>query len=390
MPSLADLTPELICLIAEELSCDDFCILRLTCKNVQTKSLHVFVQRFFQTRCVMLEERSLQNLVSISTHEAFGNAMRSLVICTTHLLSEVSIATQLALPRWETYRLRLEGQKTFLNLGRHVKLLRKAVERLQNCKSIILTATEVWMDSDVATTITGLRSSIPAPDRLRGLDSSLMPWGAGQLERDTGVGPHGGLTYVGADESMFEESKDFIRLALDTTLEIVNVATNVESLHIYVGEPNVEVPISLGCVIWALVPQREALKKLKSLTLLVEVGTNYTRSSGAIWQNEQSLQNSFPNLSHLHIQGVCRRVHDWSVSDIPLALYLPSLESLHLENLPLTAERFTSIIHRHRENRLKVTLRQAYLLGTGWSQLRKDRHTYDLVLDQCPGLAEVV
>ncbi|KAF2812640.1 uncharacterized protein BDZ99DRAFT_270558 [Mytilinidion resinicola] len=72
------LLTELLDLITDDLSLDDFSSLRLSCKTVYASSLHSFGITFFSERVCILSLPSLGNIVSISKHGKFGSTMREL------------------------------------------------------------------------------------------------------------------------------------------------------------------------------------------------------------------------------------------------------------------------------------------------------------------------
>jgi hypothetical protein len=61
---------KLIASIAQKLPSEDFFRFRQTCKEINSGTLPVFANRYFKTRHVMLERRSLSNLITISQHHS--------------------------------------------------------------------------------------------------------------------------------------------------------------------------------------------------------------------------------------------------------------------------------------------------------------------------------
>jgi hypothetical protein len=66
MTKIVDLPEELIQNIAGRLGSDDKSSLRLTCRDLESKSLHAFASEHFAKKCVQLTTDSLQALVQIS------------------------------------------------------------------------------------------------------------------------------------------------------------------------------------------------------------------------------------------------------------------------------------------------------------------------------------
>lgn len=67
------------------LSDEDFIHFRRTCHAIKSMTDPLFIERYFHTRYVMMERRSLKNLVSISQHPIFGPSVRALEVCVDHL-----------------------------------------------------------------------------------------------------------------------------------------------------------------------------------------------------------------------------------------------------------------------------------------------------------------
>ncbi|KAH6883447.1 hypothetical protein B0T10DRAFT_493850 [Thelonectria olida] len=76
---------KLIASIAQKLPSEDFFRFRQTCKEINSGTLPVFANRYFKTHHVMLERRSLSNLITISQHHSLGPSVHNLEICTDHL-----------------------------------------------------------------------------------------------------------------------------------------------------------------------------------------------------------------------------------------------------------------------------------------------------------------
>lgn len=73
--------PELVDFVCEQLSAQDLLAFRQICKDVREKTFACFLRRFFQTRAVTWERRSLLNLVNISQHPILVPAVQTLNIC---------------------------------------------------------------------------------------------------------------------------------------------------------------------------------------------------------------------------------------------------------------------------------------------------------------------
>ena len=76
MATLLQLPNEILLLITDALDTQNLCNLRLASKRMNDFTLPTVFKRCFETRCVMLQQPSLENLVTVSRHPAFGPARK--------------------------------------------------------------------------------------------------------------------------------------------------------------------------------------------------------------------------------------------------------------------------------------------------------------------------
>lgn len=86
MTSLINLPIEIIGLVLESLRHRDLLALRRTCREMNARTAHLVVKRYFKKRFVMFERRSLECLEAIARSPTLGPCVRELEICTIHLL----------------------------------------------------------------------------------------------------------------------------------------------------------------------------------------------------------------------------------------------------------------------------------------------------------------
>ncbi|KAI8710630.1 F-box domain-containing protein [Fusarium sp. LHS14.1] len=209
MTTLLSLPVETIQLIPGYLSADDFRAFRQTCRDINAKTFSRFARTYFQTRYVMLEKESLNTLIHISEHPLLGPEVRTLGLCTDHFTEpedgsdeSQSLWSVMAgysdsdglelwpsgeLSMWPedgddndddvlnqsyatTYRRYFDAQEDFLS-GPDIEALRRAMRRLSNCKTLLLT-------------------------------DACIPWGGARLEREIGELDRG-LGYEDADSERF-------------------------------------------------------------------------------------------------------------------------------------------------------------------------------------------
>lgn len=133
---ITSLPKELVDNIASWLPTRDFNALRLTCKDVESKSFKYWSECFFKKRQFMIDQFSLQTLVDISQHAALSRHMTHLIIGldeleACHLLPGVESLTEFT--QWRDASC---AQKALLYGGGAADLLSRALSNLPELKSI--------------------------------------------------------------------------------------------------------------------------------------------------------------------------------------------------------------------------------------------------------------
>ncbi|EGU81565.1 hypothetical protein FOXB_07923 [Fusarium oxysporum f. sp. conglutinans Fo5176] len=336
MATLLELPEYVIHSIAELLPVGDFFSLRLSCQRLNAMSLHAFIRVYFQTRYVMIEEHSLQTLISISQHETFGPAVRALGFCTEHLLEmddeqsrdffafleagwgrgypcedefeeEFEDESDEDLEMEEDdkedfydrmYRERLDDQKTFL-LGHDIIYLAQAMTGLPNCKTLILT-------------------------------DARIPWGASRLKREVGS----------------ELSRGFH-------------PDNVEDEQFVQHEPKSVNPISLQLLDWPVYvsPIAWTLTSLTSLRLLISPFYKNNRAYG--WEKRaMGFFDLFPQLSHFTLAFDDEFDNHTVFPIFSELLKIPQLRVMELARFEATAAELTKMLLRHQSTLEEITLRE--------------------------------
>lgn len=85
MPLLLQLPNEVASLIACELDLRSLLDFRLASRYLNAIALPAILKRRFETRHVMLQQHSLENLIDISRHPVYGPALKTLSICIDHV-----------------------------------------------------------------------------------------------------------------------------------------------------------------------------------------------------------------------------------------------------------------------------------------------------------------
>jgi hypothetical protein len=124
MPTLLRLPNEILFLIACALDSKGLCNLRLVSRNLNGVALPAISKRCFETRYVMLQQQSLENLNEISRHPVFRHALRILTICLDHLSEDFQDSR--ALPYSGDHARRLQERR--VDHGRHDRNLMETNE----------------------------------------------------------------------------------------------------------------------------------------------------------------------------------------------------------------------------------------------------------------------
>ncbi|KAK2922863.1 hypothetical protein FoTM2_017102 [Fusarium oxysporum f. sp. vasinfectum] len=356
-------------------------------------SLHAFIRVYFQTRYVMLEEHSLQTLISISQHETFGPAVRALGFCTEHLLEmddeqsrdffafleagwgrgypcqdefeedfEDESDEDLEMEEDDkedfydrVYRERLDDQKTLL-LGHDILYLAQAMTGLPNCKTLILTDAQI-------------------------------PWGASRLKREVGSELSRGF-----HPDNFEDEQ-FVQRILQVMLSAVAKSElPVEKLDFYLGhvdEPKSVNPISLQLLDWPVYvsPAAWTLTSLTSLRLLISPFYKNNRAYG--WEKRaMRFFDLFPQLSHFTLSFDDELDNHTIFPIFSELLKIPQLRVMELARFEATAAELIKMLLRHQSTLEEITLREVKMNEAGsWtsvlSTVRDMPQFHSFTMKQC-------
>jgi hypothetical protein len=158
IPLLADLPGEVITLLAIQLETDDILNLRLTCKDLNSKSFSQFLGCYFKIRYYILDRQSLYNLLKVSAYLVFGPALYTLEICIDYLTKDPPSyhprtwdrpgkrqfgdeSGVEAVVNKEAYKRCFEDQKRLGDRGLDTAYLTRALINLSNCKTVYINYT---------------------------------------------------------------------------------------------------------------------------------------------------------------------------------------------------------------------------------------------------------
>lgn len=379
MPTLRSLPVETIHSIVGYLPTDDFCAFRQTCRDINVKTFGWFTGTYFQTRYVMLEQESLNTLIRISEHPSLGPNVRTLGLCTEHL-PEPDEPLEWSRSLWSTLvgdsdsddldfwpggdagmwpeddddflnqsdavicRRYFDDQESFLS-GPDVEALTRAMGRLYNCKTLVLT-------------------------------DAHTPWGAMRLEREAGELDRG-LTYDDVDD------ESFVKHVLDVMLTAAKASNlPVEELCIELGQEGELAsgePVSFHLLDSPPEHMRQPgsechLTSLTTLKLLAnpmlkdKSGENELAPDWA--QNLARFIGLFPQLSHFSLAFS----NDFDYHPMSPCLFdmlsIPQLQKLELARLEVTEAELTELLLRHRSTLEEITLREVAMYDKiSWTTL---------------------
>ncbi|KAI5921775.1 hypothetical protein F4810DRAFT_676813 [Camillea tinctor] len=206
---------EVLCMIAHQLRRVDLLAFRLTSRRVCNIIQPAFIKICFRTRYVMLQQRSLENILEISQHPSFSPAVRTLGICVDYLRM---ILFDFSTPGvfWRRGRLRREREGSNHNWDVYEHLWDE-----QECT----------IHSGLA--VLYLSRSFAAFKNLECLEitNAHRPWGAKAQKELTGSLP---TNTIRSEEDF--ESISVVRQAIYRVLiSLVSVSSSLEELRISVG-----------------------------------------------------------------------------------------------------------------------------------------------------------
>ncbi|KAH6987770.1 hypothetical protein BKA56DRAFT_577649 [Ilyonectria sp. MPI-CAGE-AT-0026] len=373
MATLPGLPNEVVRYIAEFLPKDDLLSLRQTSRAMNDMTFDIFRRDYFQDRYVMLEQRSIQNLIDISEHPTLRLAVRKLGLCTQRIMRCNDDVECLHDPRlenddWENRRhpefggdkeedwldeeevdedecrfcgsgQLLREQEAF-RFGRDQAGLLQAMRNLPNCKTLSLT-------------------------------DARLPWGVVRAQ-DVVVFPFRLL--AGPSELDCGRDQDFTMYVLDTMLAAAAESKlPFKSLDINMGhrDPN----RCLTTIYVQVLDSIEGLEfaNLTHLRLILSPLLDYQQSSD--WEpGFTRFMDMFPQLSHFTLgfehpahygeRQIFRRL--WMV------LSIPHLRAVYLSRFETIASELGGTLVRHQATLEDITFREIKLLRGNWPVLLRE------------------
>ncbi|KAH7124653.1 hypothetical protein EDB81DRAFT_811336 [Dactylonectria macrodidyma] len=375
MTTLLHLPIEIASLIFTHLGPGDWLSLRKTCKEINARTAHLFTDRFFKTRFVMFERKSLECLEEITNHRALGQSVEELEICVSHLLPlnelqdieppyseyenmmkrikgrtpydewgpsddeggmsdediEESPGDHLSQVNAREYRKRFDDQERVIRTGYDIECLTRAMTHLKRCKRI-------------------------------NISSSVRTWGLNRLRRSTGILPQRSVTF---------ESQESTRLVHHIIHAVLTAAAasqiQVEVLDIGVGsmtENANRISANMLTGPSSAILAESPLVSLHRLCICLDPNVPKCIPASSKWENDLvHFIKLLPELSYLELQFDERDYLDGRFSGLSKELYIPKLETLTLSCIDCAGVDLAFFLIRHHRTLREVVLDAIQLTG---------------------------
>lgn len=361
MPTLLQLPNEIISLIAYELSLQSLLDFRLASRHLNGVALPAFSKRRFETRYVMLQQHSLENLLEISRHPVFSPALKTLTICIDHLTEYPEDGRTLW--HWgDSVRMHHEGylipgapDPTLRGDSEEAVVNRPAYDRIfedQKC----------MMESGLNTTY--LAQAIAAFPNLETVvvDDAFKPWGATTLERQTGVPMANGIEAL--------NSIEFVMQTLRATILAIAASNTSPELDIAIGRLNGGISPDM------LVFPRPVLQFIQShpislTSLCLSVSSrNSMRPDSELVGDLLGFITLFPGLQRLSLEFNHRDEYEHFPA-ISQTLRLPGLRFLRIDAVQCTEDELVALLLGHKDSLEEVYFSLVDLISEGgtWQSL---------------------
>lgn len=391
MANFVSLPIEIVEEVTDYLSPEDFLHLRVTCRAIADKTFRLFQADFFNTRAVMLEQQSMQNLVDISRHPILRQAVEQVELCVDHLIEpdiykrRVSNAGD---QRWENIgKLYRESWKDMTDQFSHricTAQLAKALSRLPNCRAV-------------------------------GVGNTYKPWGAVKLARRIGAFSNQDDAWPAIPDPQVSSVRPKSKIhALRCIRALISAVcwsrVDVRELYITPGSDDEQdtdcvIPLMLVLPTWLEAAAKQHLATVKTLSVLIgsKAEDNDIRQSRELASNDpvkqkprrwhadfQQFLNMFSSLSELTITaGLSSQLPDHPSPNT--WFQAPHLRALTLIGVKCTKIEMLQLLQLHKNTLLDLSLRHVGLCCCGGTSswvtvmraLRDEFPLHSLELSDC-------
>ena len=332
MATLLRLPNEILHLIAAALDPQNLCNLRLASRRMNSVTLPAISKRCFATRCVMLQQSSLDNLVKISQHPVLGPSVVKLAISLDHLKIERPEGDPGYLFADENgvvdddlpaYGILLGDQMEMMRSGLNSAYLAQAMAALPNLDT-------VFFNHD---------------------DHNLRPWGGRGIERQTGLP----LEPAGVDLGSIEFVEQALRAVLLAIASSRHAALRKFEIK-FGADENARICLDMLAIPGPVIRYiRANPPSLTDLVLWLQP-YNTVRYPRYVPVDIAAFISLFPKLQRLHLGF--HRAEDYYLhfDGISRDLHLQDLRFLKLSMLRCTYGELTALLRSHKDTLKEVVL----------------------------------
>ncbi|KAL6402196.1 hypothetical protein AUP68_14663 [Ilyonectria robusta] len=373
MATLSGLPNEVVRYIAELLPKEDLLSLWETSRAMNDMTFDIFRRDYFQDRYVMLEQRSIHNLIDISEHPTLRLAVRKLGLCTQRIMRRNDNVECLHDPRLENADWENRRQPEFDSDKEEDWLDEEEVDK-DECRVCasgqLLREQEAFhLGKDRAGLLQAMRN-LPNCKTLS-LTDARLPWGVVRV-RDVVVFPF--TLLAGPSVLGCGRVQNFTRYVLDTTLSAAAESKlPFKSLDINLGHRDLNSCLSPIHV--QVLDSSEELKfaNLTYLRLIISPFLGWGQSPD--WEpGFTRFMNMFPQLSHFTLCFERNAHYDYGqiFRRLSKVLSIPHLRVVDLGRFETIASELGGTLVRHQATLEDITLREIKLLSPNWPVLLRD------------------
>ncbi|RSM06997.1 hypothetical protein CDV31_008839 [Fusarium ambrosium] len=334
----------------------DLLRVRQTCRELNERTFHLFAQRFFESRCVMILPESLENLHQISQHPVLSKAVHTLEISTLYFVPADELQPPLGpwqddaaswyrTPAVVAYQAYYSAQQTLLKSGTGIPRLTDALKGFANCTSIGMVNLHTRLPWGFKVLTRRLEIDFPTKE-------SVPDYGLEQF-----------INYQDVSQAGEESGPGVVDLILRAVMrQAMDCHVPVRRLNIFSkGDPDSACP---GLSEY----HSSELHKVNRLDFVL-VSSNCTcwaHDGGKAWKDSVKLIAACPELTHLQV-SMWHRLRFASLSYI----HAPRLTTFELDRMECRDADMIDFFRRHRETlrsvKMTFCMMQAAHLRTRWS-----------------------
>ncbi|RSL49539.1 hypothetical protein CEP54_012399 [Fusarium duplospermum] len=323
----------------------DLLRVRQTCREINERTFHLFAQRFFESRCVMILPESLENLHQISQHPVLSKAVHTLEISTLYFVppdelqpslgpQQDDMASWYRTPAVVAYQAYHSAQQTLLKSDVGIPRLTDALKGFTNCTSIGMVNLHTRLPWGFKVLTRRLEICFPTKE-------SVPDYGLEQF-----------INYQHVSQAGEESGPGVVDFILRAVVRLaMNCHVPVRRLNIFSrGDPD------SACPGLSEYHSSELLKVNRlDFVLVTSNCTCWAHDGGKAWKDSVKLIAACPELTHLHV-SMWHRLRFASLSYI----HAPRLETFELQSMECRDADMIDFFRRHRETLRSLSTEQQW------------------------------